>query len=831
VIAARRLEQRAPAGEILLGVQAVRLVRDALRVAPVRLARSGSGAAAFRLVALEERPPDAGRRYDTPLIGRLEQLGRLRRAFDEARASRHARVTTIVGEAGIGKTRLARELIANVRDDATVLVGRCVSYGEGATYLPVAEMLEQAGRDLESTLGRASSTGTELAALRTCFASIARERPAMLVFEDIHWAEPTLLDLIDYLGDQLDGPVLVLCLARPDPASARSLPGTPVPLDRLDDEETVALVRGLDGGSDPDAIAGIVRIAEGNPLYAEQLLAYVGDGGALGSVPASLEALIASRFDRLTVDERRLLQRAAVIGREFARELLSSLSPPDLAAAIDSILHRTVEAGFVETPTAGCRFHHVLMRDVAYASLPKAERAELHERLADSMVSASDELVGHHLEQAVRSRADLDPADGRVPRLAAAAGGRLGAAGLKAWKRGDAPAAVSLLGRAVDLLQEDDPFRLELMCELGVALRGAGDLRRAESVLATAADRAARGRQRRFEARAQLELENIRLFSDPGGRAARLLEVAVEAVRIFETVADDHGLARAWRLIAFAEGAMRCRYAASAEAAERALAYERETGWSTAAIVGDLAAALFYGPTPVPAAIGRCELLLAEADLGGEAVLCLFLADLEAMRERSDIARRHVDRAEMLYAELGQGAFAVPVCASHRAVAEMLAGNVAAAESALRVRYEALVTMGDRASLATCAAALAEVLLRSGRTEEAGTWSTTAAELVPDDDVPTQFLTRAVRAKLLALQCDREAAERLAREAVALARETDSLSQRADVTLDLADVLRRCGQGAPATEAGTAALALYEEKGNLSGARRAQAFLGEIAPA
>jgi tetratricopeptide (TPR) repeat protein len=280
----------------------------------------------------------------------------------------------------------------------------------------------------------------------------------------------------------------------------------------------------------------------------------------------------------------------------------------------------------------------------------------------------------------------------------------------------------------------------------------------------------------------------------------------------------------------FVEGAMRCRYAASADAAERALVSERETGWSTAAIVGDLAAALFYGPTPVPDAIGRCESLLAEADLGGEAILLLFLADLEAMREQPDAARSHLDRAEAFYAELGQGRFAVPICASHRAVVEMLAGNLDAAESALRARYEALETMGDRASLATCAAALAEVVCRSGRTEEANTWSRAAAKLVSDDDVPTQFLTRAVRARLLALQGDAENAEALAREAAALSSTTDSLSQRADVTLDLAEVLLRCGQTEQAVEVGTAALALYEQKGNLSGVRRARAFLGALAP-
>ena len=230
----------------------------------------------FRLVDLEERATDAGRRYDTPLIGRLPELAELRLAFGEARDERRTRVATVVGEAGIGKTRLARELIRELRSEATVLVGRCVSYGEGATYLPVAEMVAQAGGNLESIIGGSSSTGTELVALRSFFGLVARERPAVLVFEDIHWAEPTLLDLIEHLGDRLDEPIFILSLARPDAVRPRSMPGMSIVLERFDDEQTLAFISALGGSPEPGVAARIADIAEGNPLYAEQLLAYVG---------------------------------------------------------------------------------------------------------------------------------------------------------------------------------------------------------------------------------------------------------------------------------------------------------------------------------------------------------------------------------------------------------------------------------------------------------------------------------------------------------------------------------------------------------------------------
>jgi hypothetical protein len=349
-------------------------------------------------------------------------------------------------------------------------------------------------------------------------------------------------------------------------------------------------------------------------------------------------------------------------------------------------------------------------------------------------------------------------------------------------------------------------------------------------VLAEAADTAQAAGERRFELRARMELANVRLFSDPGGRVDELLQVADDAIGIFEAVGDAHALARAWRLIAYVEGSMRCRYARSAVAAERALASEHETGWSTAAILGDLAAALFYGPTPVPQAIRRCNALLQDADLGGEANVLPFLACLEAMRRRFPLARRLLDRAEGLYAELGQGTFGVAACAARRAEVEVLAGELAAAEEALHRNHAALNSMGDRASLATCAAELAAVVLRSGRRDEADRWSLVAEELVSDDDVPTQFLSRAVRAKLLAVGGDAARAEALADEAVALSETTDSLSQRANVMLDLVDVLRICGRPAPAAEAGRRALELFEQKGNLAGAERARTLLAELAP-
>ena len=828
LIAARRLEQLAGAGEIVLGAATFRLVRGAVETAPVKRRSRGAHPlpAAFRLAAIVHGAPAIERRPDAPMVDREAELDVLLERFGAAREERRCAVVTVVGEAGMGKTRLAGELVERLRDEATVLVGRCVSYAEGATYLPVAEMLAHTGGNLTTVLGAAGSTGEEHLALRRHFESLARLRPLVLVVEDVHWAEPTLLDLVEYLGTHVsDAPLLLLCLARPElvverPAwKAMSL----APLEREHTFELLVAIAGEDAGSRA-VCARIADVAEGNPLYAEQLLADAAEGGTVGAVPPSLELLLASRLDRLPAGGRRLLQSAAVVGREFSLDALVALAPNANAGEIEDQLAGLAGRGLVRASSGGSfRFHHVLIRDVAYASLPKAERADLHERLADSLRDGPDELLGHHLEQAYRCRADLGRLDQHATRLADRAGTCLGTAGIQARKRGDVPAALKLLERAAELLPERDSFRLELLCELGIALRGAGRLAEAGTRLSAAADVGAVTGDRRAELRARLELANVRMFSEPGGRSQELLAAARVAIPVFEAARDDRSLSRAWRLTAYVEGAVRCQYGESMEAAERALVQCVRAGWSTSAVLGDLAAALYYGPTPVAAAIDRCRMLLEDADLSGEANVVAFLSGLEAMRGRFRHARRLVSRAEALYDDLGETALAHGNCGTVRGQLELLAGDPIAAEKALRASYDALASMGDRAYFATRAAELAEAVYQNGRHAEAWSLTETAATTGGSDDLPTQFLWRAVRAKLLAVYGRADEAEELARAALALTEGTDVLSLRATIVLDLAEVLGRSGRAHEAAAARLQALELFEQKGNLAGADRARA--------
>jgi DNA-binding SARP family transcriptional activator len=815
VARAKRLQRDAPPGEALIGATTIALCGEAVAVESV----NGD----FRLVAVEADADMLVRAFDAPLVGRERELTALHHEFEEACRSPSPRLVSILGEPGIGKTRLARELAAEVADEATILVGRCISYGEGATWQPLGEMLAEAGEQLDTVLGTAASTAEIFLETRHVFERLARARPLVLVFDDVHWAEPTLLDLVEYLAARAAGPILCLCLGRPEVTESRpALAEGAIRVGPLEDHEAEALTADVESGMR----AALVDAAGGNPLFLEQLIAFHREGGATEGVPPSLDALIASRLDLLDTEEQDLLQRAAAVGRSFDRAVLL-----ELGGKVER-LAELEEKGFVRRRVSGVyRFHHVLVREVAYASLSKALRAELHERLADLLADrgATDELIGYHLEQAHRLGSELHLLDGHLGRLGTNGGERLGAAGIEAWKRGDARAAANLLTRACALLPEPDSFRLLLLCHLGSALYTWGASTRAEEVLEGAAATAAGVGDRPREARARLELAYQRLYTDPEGRAAEVEELAQAAIPLFEALGDQQGLGRAWRFLADVRGAMHCRYAAAVEAAEHALACYEQCGWPTSTSAGDLAAFLYYGPTPVEEALDRCHQLLAQTS-GGATVLP-FLGGLEAMRCHFEEARRLLSKARRWYTDLGQTSGAEISCGTVAARIEVLAGEHAAAEEILRTTCANLERMGNRAYLATRAAELADVLWFRGRDNEAEDWVSLALELGASDDIPIQIWWRCVAGKLLARRGEVAEAQRLLGDAIRLSDTTDALSHQAQARLDLARVLAIAGQPTEASARAKAAIELFERKGNLAAAERARALLAEFAVA
>ncbi len=511
---AARLEQAAEPGEVLLGSETYRLVRDAVDaelLPPLAAKGKSEPLTAYRLRAVTGDVAVA-RRQDAPLVGRTRERRLLEDAWERTRSERACSLFTILGTAGVGKSRLTAEFLDGL--DATVAGGRCLSYGEGITYWPVVGVLKQLLGDtppgdpaIAALLGDGQATAEEIAGgVRKLLQAVASDRPLVVVFDDIHWGEPTFLDLVEHVADwSRDAPILLLCLARPELLELRpgwgggKLNATTVLLEPLSALETDELIDALlDGRAlDPELRERIRTAAEGNPLFVEQMLAMVEESPDAVTVPGTIQALLAARLDQLPAAERAALERGAVEGQIFHGGAVAALAPddPDVPARLLGLVRKEL----VRPSTAllpdddAFRFRHLLIRDAAYEALPKASRAELHERFAVWLEGRApdlvelDEILGYHLEQAARYRAELgDPS----PALQERAAERLAAAGRRAGAREDANACVSLLERASGLLEPDDPRRLALLPPLGQALYLLGRLDDAYRTFDAASERA-----------------------------------------------------------------------------------------------------------------------------------------------------------------------------------------------------------------------------------------------------------------------------------------------------------------------------------------------------
>jgi tetratricopeptide (TPR) repeat protein len=553
-------------------------------------------------------------------------------------------------------------------------------------------------------------------------------------------------------------------------------------------------------------------------------------------MPPSLEALLASRLDLLETGELSVLQRAAVEGRDFTHETVVHLVRSDEAEAVRGHLQALAQKGLIRERPAerAFRFRHVLIRDAAYASLPKEHRGELHERFGrwlEAQPTGSDELVGFHLEQAHLYRTELGMDGEASLQLAAEAGERLSAAGLRAAKGGDMPAAADLLTRASSLVDPAEVARRDLLTELGLVRWRRGEVAEAQANFERAIEAAASERDRRGELRARTELSHLRLRRAEEGASEELLSLASEAIPVLEQAGDDRALGRIWFALATVSGGFFCQYRQSSEAAERALGYFRRSDWPLLPCLQELAAGLYYGPTPVEEAINGCRALLQEADRGGTAQILVYLAGLEGMAARFDSARALLSEVRQIYDDLAWTVNVFTMLAPVAADTEFLAGNFTEAETLLAESCGVLEAWGLLGQVATQATQLAEALYGQGRYEEAVRWSETAEACAASYDTGAQFLWRGVRGKALARQGAVDRGVRLAREAVELAAATDSVSQRAHVLLSYAEVLQLDGRAADAVEAIEEATGLLQEKGNIAAARGAAALLVGVAGA
>jgi class 3 adenylate cyclase/tetratricopeptide (TPR) repeat protein len=837
---AARLEQAAAPGQILLGTETQRLTRDAAKSERVEVTAKGKPAplAAFRLASLDPSAAAFARRLDAPLVGRARELGLLEREFERAADDDVCRMVTLLGTAGVGKSRLVEELVNRIGGRASVLRGRCLHYGEGITYWPLVEVLLQLGADPETVLALPSPIEAALES-RKLLEAHAADRPLLLVFDDIHWGESTFLDLVEHLADaSRAAPILLLCVARPELLETRTGWGdgrpnsTTTVLEPLANDDASQLIDNLPGGAGltPGTRRRIIEASGGNPLFVEEMLLMLQDrDGADGDVevPPTIRALLQARLELLPDEERAVAERGSVEGQVFHRRPVSELAPPRLRAELDLHLEQLVRKELIRGvhPTmrgdGAFRFRHLLIRDAAYESLSKRTRADLHEGLAlwleeHATLIEQDEIVGYHLEQAVRYRRELERDDDGLAQRAAQ---RLAAAGSAALGRSDVAAGTNLLGRAVALYSPGDEERLRLLPELGLAVR---ELGRYSEMAAFAEELDAAGSERWH---AHAALLRARHASSTGTRSLEEERPAIIAAReTFERLGEDAAIARALEFEAAAEW-NGCRAAAAAALYLRALPFAERAGNTRVVTtsIGRLAGAYALGPTPVEEAERQLRELLevARGNIVAEAGACRGLGRLAAMRGDFEAARELFQRGREPLKEAGLTV--LYAAAAHGAAdIEDLARNFPEAANLLRNAFEQLDELGEHAFASTLAALLARALLRLGRDGEAARWLARARELSPRHDVTTLATADYVDALLASRGGERERALELARRAVEQAEATDFWGVRGGAYEALAEVLAGGGDADEARAAERRAIEIYEAKGVTVEAERAR---------
>jgi class 3 adenylate cyclase/tetratricopeptide (TPR) repeat protein len=862
---AARLEQAAGPGQVLLGESTYRLVRGAVRVdplGPVEAKGKSEPLRAFRLLELSNER--SGRRWETELIGRGEELALLEHEFEQAVSARRCRLVTVVGEPGVGKSRLVGELAERVGPRARVARGACLSYGEGITFWAVAQIVrelagigEQDSAEearaklpprLAQLLGLAESalTADETnGAIAEFLAAAAGEQPLLVLIDDVHWAEPALLDLLERLPLLVgEAPLLLVCLARPELLERHQDWPLSLALEPLGATEVDALLDQLE--APPSVRVRIAQTARGNPLFAEELVAWVREGGEIAEMPVTLNALLGARLDQLDVETRDALERGAVEGELFHQAAIVELSdeparpsvPGELGQLARKDLIRLAAAGLVAGGVA-YRFKHILVREAAYLATAKKLRALLHERYADWLeqlvgerVGEYHEILGYHLEQAYRYRSELGAHDESAARLASRAAAHLEAAGLRASNRGDPHAAVNLLERALALGSPDARSRVGVQVALGRALWEKGRIGESETLLTATRDAATGLAERGLAERALVESLTMRLYADPALGSAEVIPVAQHAIETFNALDDTLGLAEAEDLLASAlnrEG----RTGEGQAARKRALVHAQAAGalGLRRRIIERLAWGLVEDATPVKEAIGRLEELISsnQDDRVLEALLARLLAHALAMAGRFDEARALVQASAAVLDEVHSLARR-----GHVAFVEELAGNPAGAEEQyLAIFVDRRDARGEasEARALQCAARLALLYCDQGRWEEAAGYLAYGREV---DERPIAYgkvytyIRYAARARVAAHLGRHDEAIELARTALEIVERRPMVNDRALVRLALAEVQRVAGNNADADAAVLEALGLYEHKGNVAAASRLRAAYPDL---
>jgi class 3 adenylate cyclase len=821
---AARLEQAAEPGEVLIGAETLGLLGGAVEVGDERrleLKGKSEQVAAHPLLRAREA---VERSHASRFVGREGELQQLVDAWDRAVTEPRCEFVTVVGDAGVGKSRLVAEGLAKI--EARVVRGRCLPYGEGITYWPVVEVVKQlavlpsdpvAAAAIRSLLGESevATSGDEIAwAVRKL---LEEQTPLVVVFDDIQWGDETFLDLVESIALLSAGaPLLLLCVARPELVERQPTWPAMLRLEPLPPEQADVMIG--------DAVSGdlrerIAHAAGGNPLFISEMLAMAADDADV-EVPPTLKALLAARLDQLDEPERRVLERGSVEGEIFHRGGVQALAPEEtqvttrLAALVRRQLVRPDRAQIAGDD--GYRFRHLLIRDAAYDALPKSVRADLHARFADWLAEHGqalverDEIVGYHLEQAVRYHAELGKPDSHLADRAAA---RLGAAGRRALDRGDR-AGGALLTRAAELVR---PHRLDLVLELESAYASLDRHTRAKRAEATAERAEAEGDHSGATLGRALGLFLRSAAGEPDA-IEEVIALCRAALPDEEERGDPRRLWLLWELLGSAAN-FHQQHDDDVEASLQALRYQRLAGYPGAS--ADVEWPLISGPRPVAEAMRLIDELAASRPPGSQdLVRAVFLAMLGSLDEARSLAEARASHLREVTGTTPRLALA------SLGMIEAIAGD---RERDVHYRTAALELIADAPIAAASGKGnLARELCYLGRFDEAEQLLE-EARAVPSPGSGIRVMATAAEALLLANRGEHEQAETLARTAVATAEaRTDSVPWQAYTHEDLATVLHRAGRTDEAREELELAFAIWERKGCLPCADRIRAQIDSL---
>jgi len=870
---AESLALAAEPGDVYLSQSTYRLARSIAGAEPHELMRIGDARTPTVAFLLREIAPEPTvSRPRAPLVGRSAELETIARTYDVVRNERRPEVISVIGAAGIGKTRLADAAASSL--GARVAVGRCLPYGRDITFWPVADVIRdvagvteddpsQAVRDkigalvgsddeagfLTSQIDAILGLGQEPPAPDDLFWAVRRflelaaaDEPLVVVLEDLHWADEKVLDLLDYLREGVkDAPILFIALARPEVRERRTSFGTrdddvtlelpPLPVDA-----GAELVRHVMGGAELEdgARDRLMMAADGNPLFLEELLSMLIDDGwlqhdgerwrvraELGEVPLppSVRALLEARLDRLPPDDRDVLEAAAVVGRSFTDRDLAELRPDEAPTSrkdrLDALVARDLVAvdRFSGAADRSYSFHHILMRDAVYSAVPKERRARDHERFGDAMERRSGDRLGE-LEEIVgyhlETAWELRTELGLpTGELGSRASSHLASAGHRALARDDPGAAASLFARARASVGPDDPSSADLALHEAVALFRLGWFADAERALSAGLEVAQRTGDEAIRWRLTLERQEVGGYHRPEEFGAEATRtVALDAIEALDRLGDTAGVARAYRLL----GDALARAGRLDEALE---AYA--TGRSLtddrdalARLEHPLMGAV-HGPMPLDRYIAEAEAYLARTPRSSpESLVRLGLA--YAMAGRHDDAEAMLAQAIDRARDVG-GAFRMADAQVHEGFAWLFLGDPARAERTLHDAVRLLGSIDERNVRSTALALLAEAHYRQGALAEATEAAVSSERLTAEDDPASQIAWRGVTAKILAARGKHPKAVSLAREAVAIADRTEFLAISGQAHLDLAEVLQTSATPEEAAAERANARALFDRKG------------------